>query len=134
MEKFLQIKLEDQIVFTGRQSDVESIINIFTVGVLSTNLDVHGEGISNSIMEYMVLKKPVVATEGGGTAEIVFDGENGFLLPEKSPQIMAEKINYLLDHPEEARRMGESGRQLVYDSFNLRDMTKNYISLYNSLI
>ncbi|MFK7806415.1 MAG: glycosyltransferase [Saprospiraceae bacterium] len=128
------VELANRILFTGRQSDVESIINIFTIGALSTNLDVHGEGISNSIMEYMVLRKPVVATEGGGTAEIVFNGENGFLLPERSPEVMAEKINYLLDHPEDAKRMGESGRQLVFDSFNLRDMTKNYVALYRELL
>lgn len=127
-------ELKERIIFTGRQNDVESIINIFNVGVLSTNLDVHGEGISNSIMEYMVLHKPVVATVGGGTAEIVYDGENGFLLPERSPEVMAEKINYLLDHPEDAKRMGDNGRQLVFDSFNLRDMTKNYMDLYKDLL
>ena len=123
-----------RILFTGRQNDVESIINIFTAGVLSTNLDVHGEGISNSIIEYMVLHKPVVATVGGGTNEIVFDEENGFLIPEKSPEIMAKKISYLLDHPEEAKSMGDNGRELVYNDFNLRDMTKNYCDLYRELV
>jgi glycosyltransferase involved in cell wall biosynthesis len=127
-------ELKDRILFLGRQNDVESIINVFTVGVLSTNLDVHGEGISNSIMEYMVMHKPVVATVGGGTAEIVFDGENGFLIPEKSAEIMTEKINYLLDHPEEAKRMGDNGWQLVFDQFNLRDMTSNYLALYEELL
>ena len=127
-------KMKSRILFTGRQNDVESIINIFTVGVLSTNLDVHGEGISNSIMEYMVLHKPVVATVGGGTNEIVFDGKNGFLIPEKSPTVMAEKINYLLDHPDEARAMGEEGRKLVFESFNLKNMTKNYCDLYQELL
>ena len=133
-EAMVPTELKDRILFTGRQKDVESIVNIFSVGVLSTNLDVHGEGISNSIMEYMVLNKPVVATVGGGTNEIVFDGENGFLIPEKSPGIMAEKINYLLDHPEEAKTMGKKGRDLVYNNFNLRDMTKNYCSLYQELM
>ena len=126
--------LKDRIRFTGRQNDVESIIHTFTLGVLSTNMDVHGEGISNSIIEYMVLNKPVVATEGGGTNEIVFDGENGFLIPEKSPEVMAEKINYLLDHPEEAKRMGENGRQLIYEVFNLSDMTDRYCDLYAELL
>ncbi|MFT4668087.1 MAG: glycosyltransferase involved in cell wall biosynthesis, partial [Gammaproteobacteria bacterium] len=83
---------------------------------------------------YMVLHKPVVATVGGGTAEIVMDGENGFLLPERSPDVMAEKINYLLDNPGEAKRMGGNGRQLVFDSFNLGDMTKNYVRLYEGLL
>ncbi len=127
-------ELKDRIHFTGRQNDVESIINIFTLGVLSTNMDVHGEGISNSIMEYMVLRKPVVATEGGGTNEIVIDGENGFLIPEKSPQVMAEKVIFLLDHPDTAQQMGDQGYQLVYNVFNLRDMTERYCDLYEELV
>ena len=125
---------QKHILFLGRQNDVESIINIFTVGVLSTNLEVHGEGISNAIMEYMVLRKPVVATEGGGTPEIVINGENGFIVPQKSPQLMAQKIQYLLDHPEEAIRMGENGYRLVHQSFNLKDMTQHYCDLYEELL
>ena len=132
-EAMVPAEIKNRILFTGRQNDVESIINIFTIGVLSTNMDVHGEGISNSILEYMVLHKPVIATEGGGTNEIVFDRENGFLIPEKSPAIMAEKINYLLDHPEEAKAMGDKGRELVYNNFNLRDMTERYCELYREL-
>ena len=43
------------------------------------------EGISNSIMEYMALGKPVIATDGGGTKEIVDDGETGFLIGQSDP-------------------------------------------------
>ncbi|MEL6922651.1 MAG: glycosyltransferase, partial [Bacteroidota bacterium] len=65
----------DRILFTGMLDDVESVINIFDVGVLATNARVHGEGISNAILEYMVLAKAVVATRGGGTDEIVVPKE-----------------------------------------------------------
>jgi len=127
-------KFKDKIIFTGPQFDVESIINIITIGVLSTNIDIHGEGISNSIMEYMVLGKPVVATEGGGTNEIVQDGKTGYLIPPKSPEIFAEKLTYLLDNPEVTKQMGEAGKQRVYDHFNLEKMTEIYYQLYKDLI
>ena len=125
---------KDKILITGPQFGVVSIINIFNIGVLSTNIDVHGEGISNSIIEYMVLGKPVVATEGGGTNEIVVDGQTGFLIPPKSSGIFAEKILYLLDNKAEAEKMGEAGRQRIYKNFNLEKMTENYYDLYENLM
>jgi glycosyltransferase involved in cell wall biosynthesis len=57
----------ENIKFLGRQNDAESIINIFDIGVLTTNIRIHREGISNSIIEYMAMGKPVIATQGGGT-------------------------------------------------------------------
>jgi glycosyltransferase involved in cell wall biosynthesis len=125
---------KDKIIFTGPLFDVESIINIFDIGALSTNNDIHGEGISNSIMEYMVLGKPVVATDSGGTNEIIVDEKTGFLVPPKSPDIFAEKILYLLDNPEKAKLMGETGRKRVYEHFNLAKMTETYYNLYKKLL
>lgn len=92
--KMARGSLSDKIIFLGRQRDVESIVNIFDVGVLLTNIKTHVEGISNSIMEYMALGKPVVATNGGGTPELVIDGETGYLIPQKSEESLIEKINY----------------------------------------
>jgi len=123
----------DKLVFTGALSDVESLINIFDVGVLSTNNDVHREGISNSIMEYMVLGKPVIATEGGGTSEIVQDGETGFLVPPKSPKILANQILELLEKPSMAKEMGKKGKERIFSKFNLEKMTISYLELYSKL-
>ena len=134
MKELVPDKFKDRILFTGPQFDVESIINVIDIGVLSTNIDIHGEGISNSIMEYMVLGKPVVATEGGGTNEIVVDKKTGFLVPPKSPDIFAEKMQYLLNNPEDAKRMGEAGRQRIYDHFNLDKMTEIYYQLYRKMM
>ena len=123
-----------RIIFTGRRSDVESVVNIFDVGVLSTNHMVHGEGISNALMEYMVMGKPVVASEGGGTAELVLDGEVGYLVPPADADALTQKLQILLDDPEVAARMGEKGKQRIHDSFNLDRMTKEYLQLYQKLL
>ncbi|OLD73403.1 MAG: hypothetical protein AUI33_06815, partial [Ignavibacteria bacterium 13_1_40CM_2_61_4] len=93
------------IKFLGKRKNVEEIVATFDVGVLST----FTEGISNSVMEYMALRKPVVATDGGGTRELVVDGQTGFLVPPEKPEALVAKIEYLLDNPGDARRMGEAG-------------------------
>lgn len=122
-----------RILFPGRISDIESMVNTFDIGVLSTNSDVHGEGISNSIMEYMAFAKPVVATDGGGTREIVSDAKSGFLVRSKSPTLLAEKVKYLLDNPDVAQRMGEMGKKIVKDEFSIKKMELSYRKLYVSV-
>ena len=112
---------------------IESVVQIFDVGVLSTNTKVHGEGVSNAIMEYMALGKPVVATNGGGTPEILLDGETGYLVAPFTPIVMAEKIQYLLSHPEVANHMGTIGKQRIRSQFSLSGMAESYIELYHRL-
>jgi glycosyltransferase involved in cell wall biosynthesis len=123
-----------RIVFTGLQSDVESIIRTFTLGVLATNHTKHGEGISNAILEYMALGKPVVATIGGGTAEIVLHEETGLLVEPGKPDLLAQAITQLLDHPHQARHMGEASQARIERHFNLGDMTDTYYRLYHQVL
>jgi len=81
-------------------------------------------------MEYMALRKPVVATDGGGTHELVADGETGFLVPPKSPDALAAKIEYLLDNPAIARHMGEAGEARLRRKFSTTEMVDETVELY----
>lgn len=125
---------ESKFIFTGVRSDVESLVNLFNVGILATNTDVHGEGISNSILEYMALGKPVVATTGGGTNEIVNDCDTGFLIPNAAPEVLAEKVLYLLDNNEVAEQMGAKGKNRIDEMFSLKKMTSAYYELYQDML
>ena len=127
-------KYINKIIFTGRLDHVESVINIFDIGVLCTNNVIHGEGISNTIMEYMALGKPVIATEGGGTNEIVVNKENGFLVPARSPQIVSNRILYLLMNKDQAADMGKTGQKNIQNKFSLTGMTKKYLDVYTKLL
>ena len=120
----------DKIRFLGSRMDVESLVNIFDIGVLST----YTEGVSNSIMEYMAFEKPVVATDGGGTAELVTDKETGFLVKKQDSQDMANKIMLLVDDKDLRIAMGKAGRRKLEKKFDYRSMIDNYISLYNSIV
>ena len=127
-------KFKERILFPGQLKDVESVINIFDVGVLATNSDKHGEGISNSIMEYMLLGKPVVATNGGGTPEIVDDVKTGFLVAPRDPYQLMGKIELLLNDPDLAQFMGAKGQEKILREFTLEIMKQNYFKLYKSIL
>ena len=129
-----QLAPNEKIIFTGRREDVEAVVSTFDVGVLTTNHHVHGEGISNAIMEYMVMGKPVVATEGGGTAELVLNGEVGYIIPSGNVAALVQKLHTLLDDAELAYRLGKKGKQRIHDCFNLDRMTKEYVQLYERLL
>ena len=116
--------------FLGKQNDVESIVNIFDVGILLSNPDTHGEGISNAIMEYMVLAKPVIASIGGGTAEIVINDVTGYLVEPKNHSSVAERIKYLFNNPPIAREMGGRGKLRIKNFFSIDKMVTDTYNLY----
>lgn len=118
-----------RVRFLGWQTHVESIVNILDVGVLAT----FTEGISNSILEYMALGRPVVATAGGGTDELVVDGATGFLVPSGDDEAIARMIQHLLDRPELAQSMGAAGRERIRNEFSIETMSEHYVSLYERL-
>lgn len=120
---------KQRFIFTGLQNDVESIVAIFDVGVLCTNAKVHGEGISNAILEYMALGKPTVATSGGGTNEAVVDGETGYLVAPDSKDDLEQKLNKILSDDGLREIMGgRAAKQRMLRHFMLDRMTDEYIS------
>lgn len=127
--KLVKPEFNNRIKFLGPQQNVESIINICNIGVLAT----YTEGIANSIMEFMALGKPVVATDGGGTGELINDDETGFLVKPKSPEELASKIEYLLDNDEIASNMGEEGKERIRKEFSMEEMINSFVGLYKTI-
>ena len=122
-----------RIKFLGRIQDVESVINTFDIGVLMTNTRLHGEGISNAILEYMALGKPVIATDYGGNRESIANGRTGFMVPAGNDNELAAKINMLLNNRTMAACMGREGRRMVKKLFDNEKMTEQYFRLYMRL-
>lgn len=121
---------DDNFRLMGKRSDVEALINIMDICVLST----FTEGISNSVLEYMALGKPVVATSGGGTNEIVEDGKTGYLTKDSDREDLTEKIRFLIDNIDVRKRLGDEGKLRIEESFTIKNMVDNYIKLYISLL
>jgi len=123
---------KDRILLLGKRSNVESFIAISDICVLTTNARVHGEGISNSILEYMALGKPVIATTGGGTNEIVEYQKTGFLISSENPIALSEKIEILLNDKCLREKMGIAGRERITNMFSIEKMVDSYIKVYQS--
>jgi glycosyltransferase involved in cell wall biosynthesis len=114
--------------FLGKRSDVERIVSECDICVLCTYV----EGISNSIMEYMALGKPVVATRGGGTEELVIHGVTGFLAAPEDTQSICSKLRYLLNNPVIAHQMGQLGKERIAMKFSIGAMVTRTLSVYRA--
>ena len=130
LKKLIENNLESYFRLIGAISDVESFINAMDICILST----FTEGISNSILEYMALKKPVIATSGGGTCEIIEDSVTGFMVNKSNPFEIADKVELLLSDPELMLKMGNYGKERIMKSFSIDKMVSEFISVYKLLV
>lgn len=125
-----EYKISNNVIFLGYQENVQQFICVSDVVVLTSLW----EGLPNILLEAMAMKKPVVATNVGGTAEIVKDGENGFLVEPCDVAGIAEKIEKLIDDENLSKSMGEKGYEFVRGNFDLSLMVLAYEKLYQELI
>ena len=118
------------IKMLGRRDDVDEIFQVCDLSVLTST---HGEGVSNSIMESMAWGVPVIATNKGGTPEIIEDRVNGRLIDVQTPESVSALITELIDQPDILVVMGKKALQTVKVKFLLQRMTDDYMNLYKSL-
>lgn len=120
----------ESVTFVGRCADVPALLYASFACVLTSD----SEGFSNSIIEYMAAGRPVVATNVGGAAEAVIDGETGFLVDAGDEQKFAKRLLDLLDDPAKAARFGNAGRERATARFSDQALLDNTLDLYNSLL
>jgi glycosyltransferase involved in cell wall biosynthesis len=92
------------------------------------------ESASTVAREAMSQKKAVIASDSGGLKEAIADGETGILVPPGDADKLAEALSYLLQRPETASKMGESGYRRFMDNYTSGVIIPRIIELYESLI
>ncbi|MCM8816238.1 MAG: glycosyltransferase [Candidatus Omnitrophica bacterium] len=122
--------IEKQFIFLGYKNDIQNFIEKSDVVVLPSLW----EGLPNLVLEAMAMRKPVVATNVGGTSEVVKDGITGFLVNPGDIQQMAEKIILLLSDEKLAEEIGKKGYEFVKGNFDVCLMVYGYRSLYETLL
>jgi sugar transferase (PEP-CTERM/EpsH1 system associated) len=121
--------LAGQVWFAGSREDVPQLMQAMDVFVLPSL----AEGISNTVMEAMASGLPVVATDVGGNAELVVDGETGFLVPRDDPPRMATALSNYLRKPEIVEQHGQAARNRAEQAFSLAVMVDSYRRVYRQV-
>lgn len=81
-------------------------------------LSSYREGMPMSIMEAEATGRGIITSDGVGCKDTVIDGYNGFIVPRGDYETMAKKCIYVIEHPEEAIRMGKNSRRFAEERFD----------------
>jgi phosphatidylinositol alpha-1,6-mannosyltransferase len=92
-----------------------------------------GEGFGFVYLEAMAHAKPVIGGAHGGAPEVIQDGVTGYVVQHGDPVQLATSIDALLSNPENARRMGEAGRQRVEKDFRFNVFSKAFKKILREL-
>lgn len=130
-EKVKQMGLENDILFTGFISDVDKLMNITN---LQCNASYGTEATSISLLEGMSLGIPAVVSDFGGNPGVIKDGKNGFLVPQKNAQAMADKIFEIYSDKNLYKTLSEGSKEIFKNTFTAKAMTKNIENVYDSII
>ena len=124
------LRVTDNVKFLGRRLDVPSILKMCDLFYQSSR----SEGLPNAILEAMASGLPCVATEVGGTNEIISNDKNGFLVESERPDLAAKAIINLLGDQNRARIMGAAARRTIEQRFSAQAMVSRMVDQYDSLL
>jgi glycosyltransferase involved in cell wall biosynthesis len=125
--RLAELGTEDAFIFTGWRRDVADVMRAMDVCVVATTSP---EPAALSLMETMAVGRPIVATNTGGTPEIVDDAVTGLLFPPGDAAALADRVCRLLANPAERARMGEAGRARVAARFSVARHLDAMLDLY----
>src|SRR3972149_7758407 len=92
------------------------------------------EALPVVLMEAQAVGLPVVATSVGGVSQVIIDGKSGFLVPERDVDALAEKIEYLIEHPELWPEMGRCGRKFIEERYDIQKLNQRLVKIYKALL
>lgn len=117
--------IEGHVRFAGWRPDVARMMSALDCFAFPSI----NEGMGKALVEAMALGKPVVASRVGGIVDLVDDGVSGFLVPPADPQALADRILFLLENPETARRMAARAAGTAGD-YSAAAMVRKIEALY----
>jgi len=125
-----QVGLRNSVVFTGARSGIRELLAVMDVFVLPSLR----EGIPVSLLEAMAMKRAVIATDVGGTPEVLRNNSGGILVPPADVGVLAEAMIGLLQDPQRRTRLGEAARERVRETFSSEVCIRQIEHLYEELL
>ena len=119
-------QLNEHIIFAGFRRDIPEILPEFDLFMFTSN----NEPTGGVLLESYACRVPIVAAKAGGIPEVVVDNETGLLAEVGNPIDFADKVEYVLDHPELQDLFRKNGYEYLVNNFTKDVIAKKmYIEL-----
>ncbi len=118
---------EDQgwVEYLGETNDVRPFLKACNVFVLAS----YHEGMPRTVIEAMAVGRPIITTDAAGCRETVQEEQNGFLVPVKDAQTLAERMIWFIQNPESMEPMGRESRRMAEERFDVRIINKQMMEI-----
>lgn len=90
--------------------------------------------LPNKLFDYMLVGLPVIASDFPLYREVVEPAQCGLIVDPSKPEEIARAMEHLIEHPEEARRMGENGRRAVLEKYNWEKESERLLRIYEAVL
>lgn len=119
-EELKPFSSDGSVEFFGMAEDVRPFLKACYVFVLPS----YREGTSRAALEALAVGRPIITTDVPGCRETVIDGVNGWLVKAKNPEMLAEKMIWMIEHPDEARRMGLESLRICAERYDVNEVNR----------
>jgi glycosyltransferase involved in cell wall biosynthesis len=117
------------------RAEVRNVLGRSVAGLVTFHaLPNHVDAQPNKMFEYMSAGIPVIASNFALWRDIIEGNQCGICVDPMNPEAIAAAIDYLIEHPEDAKKMGENGRKAVLEKYNWLMEEKKLINLYKELL
>jgi len=132
-----QLGVRESVSFRGSCDSAEvrrriAASHLFVLASVNVDGDQEGQGLV--LQEAQAAGLPILATLHGAFPEGIVPDQSGFLVPECDVEALAERLNFLVEHPELWPEMGRQGRSFVEQRFDIRKLNAHLIELYQETI
>ena len=119
------------IKWLGYRTDVKELLKQASIVAFPSY---YREGVPKSLIEACASGRPIVTTNSIGCKDVVDDGVNGFLIPVRDSDALADKLRVLIEDKDLRIKMGKAAREKAEREFSLDKVVQKHLEIYQSLI
>lgn len=119
------------IQWLGHRDDVKELLKKCHIVAFPSY---YREGVPKSLIEAAAIGRPIITCNSIGCKDVVDDGVNGFLIPIKDSDALAEKLRVLIEDGDLRKKMGDASRRKAEQDFSIETVIQRHLETYDSLI
>jgi glycosyltransferase involved in cell wall biosynthesis len=128
--EIIKLGLNERVILTGRRDDVEQIISLSEVCILSSKR----EGLPRVLIQYLAVNRPILTTECEGLENLIEHERNAYIVKEIKSKDTIYYLDKLLSSQELRKRMVGNNANLDLEKWNTKTMANELDQIYNSLL